>query len=129
MGVFMCIDHRLILSPCEIHRHARVTMIHSSKGVLKISPKWMLNLVNYVTSSCFSCLTHSLTFDHVRSFRSSLRSGSAGFPCGPPWLRLNDILFFSARTVVGGVFLRGGPASSLPGTHLHEVARLYLDKR
>jgi hypothetical protein len=39
IGVFMSIDDRLILSPCEIRRPVRVTMIHSSKGVLIISLK------------------------------------------------------------------------------------------
>jgi hypothetical protein len=69
IGVFMSVDHGLIFSPCEVHRSARVMTIHSSKGVLIISLKWKLNLLNYVTRSCFS---DSMALDHICSFLITL---------------------------------------------------------
>jgi hypothetical protein len=93
IGVIMSIDHRLILSPCEICRPVRVTTIHSSKGVLIISPKWMLNLLNYVTSSCFSCLMDILTLSHICSFLITLGgtciTSLSDFSSCPPWARSN----------------------------------------
>jgi hypothetical protein len=93
IGVFMSIDHRLILSPCEIHEHVRVMIIHSSKGVLKISPKWTLNLLNYVISYCFSRLTNSLTLSHIRSFLITLGGTCITLPSGfsscPLWVKSN----------------------------------------
>jgi hypothetical protein len=37
IGVFMSVDHGLIFSPCDVRRSARVTTIHSFRGVLIIS--------------------------------------------------------------------------------------------
>jgi hypothetical protein len=97
IGVFMSIDHRLILSPCEIYRPVRVTTIHSSKGVLIINPKWMLNLLNYVTSSYFS---DSLALDHICSFLISLGgtciTSPSSFLCCPPWVWGNRKVIISA---------------------------------
>jgi hypothetical protein len=98
--VFMSIDHKLILSPCEICMPARVTMIHSSKGVLIISPKWTLNLLNYVTSSCFSYISDSLALGHICSFLISLGgtciTSSSSFSCCPPWAWGNHKVIISA---------------------------------
>jgi hypothetical protein len=68
IGFFMFVDHGLIFSLCEVCRFVRVTMIHSSKGVLLINLKWTLSLLNYVTGSCFSCFSDSLALDHICSF-------------------------------------------------------------
>jgi hypothetical protein len=100
IGVFMSIDHRLILSPCEICRPARVMTIHSSKGVLIISPKWTLNLLSYATSSCFSCISDSLALGHICSFLISLGgtciTSPSSFPCCPPWVWGNHKVIISA---------------------------------
>jgi hypothetical protein len=100
IGVFMSIDHRLILSPCEICRPTRVMTIHSSKGVLIISPKWTLNLLSYATSSCFSCISDSLALGHICSFLISLGgtciTSPSSFPCCPPWVWGNHKLIISA---------------------------------
>jgi hypothetical protein len=97
IGVFMSVDHGMIFSPCEVRRSARVTTIHSSKGVLIISPKWTLNLLNYVTSSCFS---DSLALGHICNFLFSLGgtciTSPSGFSCCPPWVRSNHKIISSA---------------------------------
>jgi hypothetical protein len=100
VGVFMSIDHRLTVSPCEIRRLTRVTTIHSSKGVLIISPKWTLNRLNYVTSSCFSCISDRLNLSYICSFLISLGgtciTSSSSFPCCPPWAWGNHKVIISA---------------------------------
>jgi hypothetical protein len=97
IGVFMSIDHGLIFSLCEVHRSVRVMTIHSSKGVLIISPKWTLNLLNYVTSSYFS---DSLAHGHICSFLISLGgtciTSPTCFSCCPPWVRSNHKIISSA---------------------------------
>jgi hypothetical protein len=122
IGVFMSIDHRLILSPCAICRLARVTKIHSSKGVLIISPKWTLNLLNYVTSSCFSCIFDSLALSHICSFLISLGgtciTSPSSFPCCPPWAWRRDHLDLSYhRRRDHHVMPSGLPLSCLASTH------------
>jgi hypothetical protein len=82
---------RVLPSPCEVNRLVRVMMIHSPKSVLIIRPECTLNFLNYAT---FPCFMTSLAFSLVCSFLSSLRSASSGFPCGPPWPRLNNKLIF-----------------------------------
>jgi hypothetical protein len=69
--VFISVDHGLIFSPCEVHRHARVSTIHSPKGVLIIRLEWMLNLLNYATLPCFSCFSDCPAFGDISSFRIS----------------------------------------------------------
>jgi hypothetical protein len=121
--IFTSVDHGLILTPCIVSWAVRVIAIHSSKSVLIFRLEWMLNLLNNATCPCFPCFSHSLSFDCVRSFRSSLRRASVDFPSSAPWPRLNDVLFFSVRDVVINILLRGGPAGSSLGSHLHEVAK------
>jgi hypothetical protein len=91
IGVFMSINHGLIFTPCEVCRSARVTTIHSSKGVLIVCPKWTLNLLNYVTSSFFSCLTGSLTLSHICGYLLTMGGSHITSPsslsCCPPWAR------------------------------------------
>jgi hypothetical protein len=90
IGVFMSVDHGLIFSPCEVRRSARVMTIHSSKGVLIISSKSTLNLLNYVNRSCFS---DSLALGHICSFLISLGgtciTSLSAFSYRPPWARSN----------------------------------------
>jgi hypothetical protein len=129
IGVFMSIDHGLIFSPCEVRRSARVMMIHSSKGVLIISPKWTLNLLNYVTSSCFS---DSLALDHICSILIILGGTCitplSGFSCYPPWARSNHKIISSAWVVIGGVITRCPTACSSLDRHLHTIAYESLEK-
>jgi hypothetical protein len=124
----MSSDHGLIFSPCEVSRSARVMIAHSPKSVLIIRPEWTLNFLNYANFPCFPCFTNSSAFSLACSFLSGSRSASSGFPCGPPWLRLNNKLIFPTRTVISSLLLRGSPVGSSHGMHLHEVAREYLDK-
>jgi hypothetical protein len=133
MGVFMSINHWLILSPCEICRPARVTTIHSSKGVLIISSKWTLNLLNYVTSSWFSCLTNSLTLSHICSFLITLGgtciTSPSGFSSCPPWTRSNHkIISLAWAVIVGEVITRCLTACSSLDRHLHTIAYESLEK-
>jgi hypothetical protein len=100
IGVFMSIDHGFIFPLCEVHRFPRVTAFHSSKGVLIIIRKWMINLLNYVTSSCFSCFSDSLSLGHICNFLISLGGTCitllSGFSCCPPWVRSNHKIISSA---------------------------------
>jgi hypothetical protein len=97
IGVFMSVDLGLIFSTCEVRRSVRVMMIPSLNGVLIISPKWTLSLLNYVTSSCFS---DSLALDHICSFLINLGgtciTSPSGFSCCPPWTRSNHKIISSA---------------------------------
>jgi hypothetical protein len=99
IGVFMSVDHGLIFFPCEVLRSVRVMMIHSSKGVLIISPKWTLNLLNYVTGSYFSRISDSLALGHICSFLISSRgtciTSLSSFPCCPPWMWGNHKVIIS----------------------------------
>jgi hypothetical protein len=118
--IFTSVDHGLILVPCIVSWAARVTTIHSSKSVLIVRLEWTLNLLNNATFPCFS---HNLSFDRVHNFHNISGRASVGFPSCAPWMRLNDILFFFARAVVVNILLRGRPAGSSLGSHLHEVAK------
>jgi hypothetical protein len=100
VGVFMSIDHRLILSPCEIRRPARVTTIHSPQSVLIIYPEWTFNFLNYRAFPCFSCFVDSTTFGNICSLLINLGgacvTSPSSFPCFPPWARGDHKVIISA---------------------------------
>jgi hypothetical protein len=110
--ILITVYHGLIFPQSEVHRHARMAMIHSSQGVSKAKLEWVLNYLNFISSPCISCACHNTTLSNPCDFLIGLGGAcftSIGrFSCFPPWTRrYNKLIISSARTVVrGGVIMR-----------------------